>query len=63
MILIFGSFILGGQRLIKEFGLGLAGAALTSCGQREGRGCEGDRAGHGVYGGQARGVDEQPADS
>jgi len=28
MILIFGSFILGGQRLIKEFGLGLAGGVL-----------------------------------
>jgi RND superfamily putative drug exporter len=25
MILVFGSFILGGQRVIKEFGLGLAG--------------------------------------
>ena len=29
MILIFGSFILGGQRLIKEFGLGLAGGVLV----------------------------------
>ncbi len=25
MILVFGAFILGGQRVIKEFGLGLAG--------------------------------------
>jgi RND superfamily putative drug exporter len=25
MILVFGSFILGGQRVIKEFGIGLAG--------------------------------------
>ncbi len=28
MILVFGSFILGGQRVIKEFGLGLAGGIL-----------------------------------
>lgn len=28
MILVFGSFILGGERVIKEFGLGLAGAIL-----------------------------------
>ena len=28
MILVFGSFILGGQRVIKEFGLGLAGGVL-----------------------------------
>jgi RND superfamily putative drug exporter len=29
MILVFGSFILGGQRVIKEFGLGLAGGVLV----------------------------------
>jgi RND superfamily putative drug exporter len=29
MILVFGSFILGGQRVIKEFGLGLAGGILV----------------------------------
>jgi RND superfamily putative drug exporter len=29
MILIFGSFILGGERVIKEFGLGLAGGILV----------------------------------
>jgi RND superfamily putative drug exporter len=28
MILVFGSFILGGQLVIKEFGLGLAGGIL-----------------------------------
>ncbi|HEX3947457.1 MAG TPA: MMPL family transporter [Acidimicrobiales bacterium] len=28
MILIFGAFILGGERVIKEFGLGLAGGVL-----------------------------------
>jgi RND superfamily putative drug exporter len=28
MILVFGSFILGGQRVIKEFGLGLGGGVL-----------------------------------
>ncbi|MHB1445402.1 MAG: MMPL family transporter [Acidimicrobiales bacterium] len=28
MILVFGSFILGGQRVIKEFGLGLGGGIL-----------------------------------
>jgi putative drug exporter of the RND superfamily len=28
MILVFGSFILGGQRVIKEFGLGLSGGVL-----------------------------------
>ena len=28
MILVFASFILGGQRVIKEFGLGLAGSVL-----------------------------------
>jgi RND superfamily putative drug exporter len=28
MVLVFGSFILGGQRVIKEFGLGLAAAIL-----------------------------------
>jgi putative drug exporter of the RND superfamily len=28
MILVFGSFILGGERVIKEFGLGLAGGIL-----------------------------------
>ena len=28
MIFVFGSFILGGQRIIKEFGLGLAGGIL-----------------------------------
>ena len=28
MILVFGSFMLGGQRVIKEFGLGLAGGVL-----------------------------------
>jgi RND superfamily putative drug exporter len=28
MILVFGSFIFGGQRVIKEFGLGLAGGIL-----------------------------------
>jgi len=28
MILVFGSFILGGERVIKEFGLGLAGGVL-----------------------------------
>jgi RND superfamily putative drug exporter len=28
MILVFGSFILGGQRVIKEFGLGLAAGIL-----------------------------------
>jgi RND superfamily putative drug exporter len=29
MILVFGSFILGGERVIKEFGLGLAGGVLV----------------------------------
>jgi RND superfamily putative drug exporter len=29
MILVFGSFILGGERVIKEFGLGLAGGILA----------------------------------
>jgi putative drug exporter of the RND superfamily len=29
MILVFGSFILGGQRVIQEFGLGLAGSVLV----------------------------------
>jgi putative drug exporter of the RND superfamily len=29
MILVFGSFILGGQRVIKEFGIGLAGGVLV----------------------------------
>jgi RND superfamily putative drug exporter len=29
MVLVFGSFILGGQRIIKEFGLGLAAAILV----------------------------------
>jgi len=29
MILVFGSFILGGQRVIQEFGLGLAGGILV----------------------------------
>jgi putative drug exporter of the RND superfamily len=29
MVLVFGSFILGGQRVIKEFGLGLAAAILV----------------------------------
>ena len=29
MILVFGSFILGGSRVIKEFGLGLAGGILV----------------------------------
>ncbi|MCU1494495.1 MAG: family transporter [Acidimicrobiaceae bacterium] len=29
MILVFGSFLLGGQRVIKEFGLGLAGGVLV----------------------------------
>ncbi len=29
MILVFGSFILGGQRVIKEFGVGLAGGILV----------------------------------
>jgi putative drug exporter of the RND superfamily len=29
MILVFGSFILGGQRVIKEFGIGLAGGILV----------------------------------
>ncbi len=28
MILVFGSFVLGGQRVIAEFGIGLAGAVL-----------------------------------
>jgi RND superfamily putative drug exporter len=28
MVLVFGSFILGGQRVIKEFGLGLSAAVL-----------------------------------
>jgi RND superfamily putative drug exporter len=28
MILVFGSFVLGGQRIIAEFGIGLAGAVL-----------------------------------
>jgi RND superfamily putative drug exporter len=28
MILVFGSFILGGERVIKEFGIGLAGGVL-----------------------------------
>lgn len=28
-IVVFGSFILGGQRIIKEFGLGLAAAILV----------------------------------
>ena len=29
MILVFGSFILGGQRVIKEFGIGLAAGILV----------------------------------
>ena len=29
MVLVFGSFVLGGQRIIKEFGLGLAAAILV----------------------------------
>ena len=29
MILVFGSFILGGNRVIKEFGIGLAGGILV----------------------------------
>ena len=29
MIVVFGSFILGGERVIKEFGLGLAAAILV----------------------------------
>jgi RND superfamily putative drug exporter len=29
MILVFGSFILGGQRVIQEFGIGLAGGILV----------------------------------
>src|SRR5437762_12995725 len=29
MVLVFGSFILGGERVIKEFGLGLAAAILV----------------------------------
>ena len=29
MILVFGAFILGGIRVIKEFGLGLAGGILV----------------------------------
>ena len=29
MIVVFGSFILGGERVIKEFGLGLAGGVLV----------------------------------
>jgi RND superfamily putative drug exporter len=29
MILVFGSFVLGGERVIKEFGLGLAGGILV----------------------------------
>ncbi|MBI3647600.1 MAG: MMPL family transporter [Actinobacteria bacterium] len=29
MVVVFGSFILGGQRIIKEFGLGLAAAILV----------------------------------
>jgi RND superfamily putative drug exporter len=29
MILVFGSFILGGNRVIKEFGVGLAGGILV----------------------------------
>jgi RND superfamily putative drug exporter len=29
MIVVFGSFILGGERIIKEFGLGLAGAIFV----------------------------------
>ncbi len=29
MILVFGSFILGGQRVIKEFGIGLAGGIFV----------------------------------
>ena len=29
MIVVFGSFILGGQRVIKEFGLGLAAAIFV----------------------------------
>ncbi len=28
MVLVFASFVLGGQRIIKEFGIGLAGAVL-----------------------------------
>jgi RND superfamily putative drug exporter len=28
MVLVFGSFVLGGQRIIKEFGIGLAVAVL-----------------------------------
>ena len=30
MILVFGSFILGGERVIKEFGLGLAGGSWST---------------------------------
>jgi RND superfamily putative drug exporter len=29
MILVFGSFILGGERVIKEFGIGLAGGVFV----------------------------------
>ena len=29
MILVFGAFILGGNRVIKEFGIGLAGGILV----------------------------------
>ena len=29
MILVFGSFIFGGQRVIKEFGIGLAGGVFV----------------------------------
>jgi RND superfamily putative drug exporter len=28
MVLVFASFVLGGERIIKEFGIGLAGAVL-----------------------------------
>src|SRR4051812_49932055 len=28
MVVVFASFVLGGQRIIKEFGIGLAGAVL-----------------------------------
>ena len=31
MILVFGSFILGGERVIKEFGIGLAGGDPRRC--------------------------------
>ena len=29
MILVFGSFVFGGERVIKEFGIGLAGGILV----------------------------------